>query len=270
MLELRALTKVFSTDAGDRIAALDDIHLTVPEGQFLVIVGTNGSGKTTLMNVIAGAEQCDAGTISLDNRDITGLSGYRRAAMIGRVFQDPMRGTIPELTVVENLALAASKTIHRGFRIAVGKQFREECHGKLSALGIGLETRLQQRVSTMSGGQRQVLSLVMAAWHRPALLLLDEHTAALDPKSADLVLKMTQSIISREKVTAIMVTHSMQQAARLGDRLIVMHRGSIVRDISGTEKRLLRSPELLEEFEALRSSDLIDESVSGLLRRQYI
>jgi putative tryptophan/tyrosine transport system ATP-binding protein len=270
MLTLRNVTKVFSTDAGERITALDNIDLEVPSAQFLVIVGTNGSGKSTLMNVIAGAEQNDAGSIFLDNRDITGHAEYLRAALIGRVFQDPMRGTIPALTVVENLALAASRTAPRGLRSAVGKHFRDECHAKLSALGIGLESRMHQRVSTMSGGQRQVLSLLMATWHRPALLMLDEHTAALDPKSADLVLKMTQGIISREKVTAIMVTHSMQQAARLGDRLIVMHRGTIVRDISGTEKRLLRSTELFEEFETLRSSDLIDESVSVLLRKQYI
>jgi putative tryptophan/tyrosine transport system ATP-binding protein len=270
MLTLRSVTKVFSTDAGDRITALAGIDLEVPSGEFLVIVGTNGSGKTTLMNVIAGAEHSDAGSIFLNNRDITGLAEHHRASLIGRVFQDPMRGTIPELTVLENLALAAGRIAPRGFRRAVDKHFREECHQKLSALGIGLEKRIHQRVSTMSGGQRQILSLLMATWHRPALLMLDEHTAALDPKSADLVLKMTQGIISREKITVIMVTHSMQQAARLGDRLIVMHRGAIVRDISGTEKRLLRSMELFEAFETLRSSDLIDESVSGLLRRQYI
>lgn len=270
MLTLRRIAKVFETGAGERVTALNSIDLDVEDGEFLVIIGTNGSGKTTLMNAIAGSEAIDSGSIVLDGREISSDAEYRRTAMIGRVFQDPAKGTLPDLTVLENLALAAGKSQPRGFRLAIDKTFRDECHEKVSALGIGLEARMLQRISTLSGGQRQILSLLMATWHRPSLLLLDEHTAALDPKSADVVLKMTQNIISKMQISAIMVTHSMQQAARMGDRLLVMHRGSIVRDISGTEKRRLRAHELIEEFEELRRSDLIDEAVSALLRRQYI
>jgi putative tryptophan/tyrosine transport system ATP-binding protein len=270
MLTLQGIRRSFDTGSGERVAALRDVGLEVAEGEFLLLVGTNGSGKSTLLNVIAGSERMERGSIFLNGMDISGKPVHRRSAYIGRVFQDPSRGTIPDLTVEENLALAARRHERIGLRRILDRKFSRQCHDKLASLGIGLETRLRQRVSTLSGGQRQILTLLMATWRKPLLLLLDEHTAALDPKSADIVLLMTQRIIREENISAIMVTHSMRHASRIGDRLCVMHRGSIVRDIRGTEKRRLSARELLDEFETLRRNDLMDESVAALLREQYV
>jgi len=270
MLSVKQGVKTFKNGAGEYIHALNGIDLDVEDGEFVIIVGTNGSGKSTLMNVIAGSDLLDAGTVHLDGRNITGEAAHVRARKIGRVFQDPAKGTLPDLTVLENLALAAHRRHRISLRPAVDAHFRDECLQRLTALGVGLEHRLNQRMATLSGGQRQILTLLMATWHRPALLLLDEHTAALDPKGADIVMRMTDRIVAEQNISAVMVTHSMKQAARSGDRLIVMHRGNIVRDIRGTEKRRLRARELDEEFETIRRIDLIDESVGTLLREQYV
>ena len=195
---------------------------------------------------------------------------HRRAQFIGRVFQNPFSGTAPNLSIAENLALSARRGRPRGLGWALESNLMARMHGTVRSLKMGLEDRLDNAIGSLSGGQRQALTLLMATWLKPKLLLLDEHTAALDPKSADQVIKLSDEIISREKLTTLMVTHSMQQAANLGDRLIMMHRGNIVHDLRGAEKRRLRAEDLLARFEDLRRADQLDETAAELLRRAYV
>ena len=270
MLEIRRVQKSYAGGGGERVTALQDFDLQCERGSFVVIVGANGSGKSTLLNVLSGSESVDGGSIALGGVDITRLPEHRRAAIIGRVFQDPFQGTIAEMSVRDNLALAACRG--RGFtlRWALSQELREEMRERLAALGIGLEDRIDQPVSSLSGGQRQILTMLMATWHKPRLLLLDEHTAALDPRSADLVMNLTGRIIADRSLTVLMVTHSMHHAVHFGQRLLMMHRGRVVLDIRDGEKRRAQPSELVARFEELRRMDHIDESVAALLREQYL
>ena len=270
MLELRDLVKCFTAEAGNSLLALDHVSLDIEEGSFVAVIGTNGSGKSTLQNAISGSITIDAGSIRLAGQDITQWPEHRRARLIGRVFQNPFSGTAPNLTVAENLALAARRGRTRRLGWALSRQVRSQMQQRVAALGMLLEDRLDTPIGRLSGGQRQALTLLMATIVRPKLLLLDEHTAALDPKSADQVIRLTQEIVERERLTTLMVTHSMQQAAAVGDRLLMMHQGDIILDRRGAEKRRLRSDELLRRFEDLRRRELLDESAAELIRAAYV
>lgn len=270
MLELRNVTKRFTAEAGISVLALDHVCLNANEGSFVTVIGTNGSGKSTLQGAIAGSITVDGGSIAIDGTDVTRWPEHRRAGMIGRVFQNPYSGTAPNLTVAENLVLAARRGQKRGLGWALGRRARHEMTERVAGLGMRLEERLDTPIGLLSGGQRQALTLLMATLVRPKLLLLDEHTAALDPKSADQVIRLTEQIVKRDGLTTFMVTHSMHQAATLGDRLLMMHRGQVILDCSGAEKRRLRPDELLRRFEDLRRRELLDESVAELVRSAYV
>lgn len=269
-LQLRGLTVTFLAGTANQQRALDALDLDVAPGTFLVVLGTNGSGKTTLLNAVAGTLTPDAGTIRLDGRDLTRDPEHRRAALIGRVFQDPYRGTAADLTVAENLSVAERRGKFPGLRPALDTALRARLLAAVEALGLGLEDKLDRPMGLLSGGQRQALTLLMATMARPSLLLLDEHTSALDPRSANRVLRLTREVVVREGLTTLMVTHSLQDAVDLGDRLILMHRGRIVRDVSGPAKRWLKPGDLLADFDALRASDLLDDDAAALLRRVYV
>ena len=270
MLEIRGVAKTFNPGTVNEVRALQGIDLTIDEGSFVVVIGTNGSGKSTLLNAVAGSFFVDVGTIRLDGRDVTRWPEHRRATLIGRVFQNPFSGTAPDMSIAENIALAARRGRRRGLGWALRRGVATEMRERVRHLGMGLEDRLDNAIGSLSGGQRQALTLLMATWLRPRLLLLDEHTAALDPKSADQVIRVTDEVVQRERLTTLMVTHSMQQAANLGDRLIMMYRGHIIHDFSGPEKRRLRVDDLLARFEDVRRSEQLDESAAEMLRRLYI
>jgi putative tryptophan/tyrosine transport system ATP-binding protein len=270
MLEINAIRKTFHAGSVNEVKALQGVTLGVREGSFTVVIGTNGSGKSTLLNAIAGSFFVDDGKLSLAGKDITRWPEHRRAVMVGRVFQNPFSGTAPTLTIAENFALAARRGFRRGLGWAVHGRLRREIQLVVAQLNMGLENRLDTPIGTLSGGQRQALTLLMASWQRPQLLLLDEHTAALDPRSADQVITLTEKIVTRDRLTALMVTHSMQQAARFGDRLIMMHRGTVIEDIDGDRKKRVRAEELLDRFQELRRAELLDESAAEMLERCYI
>ena len=269
MLKIESLFKTFHAHTVNEVRALRDVSLTMEEGSFTAIIGTNGSGKSTLLNAVAGTFFVDRGRISLDGHDITAWPEHRRASLIGRVFQDPFAGTAPDMTIAENIAIAMKRGLRRSLRPAVTRAFRDRVADRVRTLRMGLEDRLDNPIGALSGGQRQALTLLMAVWTRPRLLLLDEHTAALDPKSAAKVAELTKTIIDREKLTALMVTHSMQQAVDLPDRVIMMHRGAIVEDYQQERKRRVRVPDLMATFDRVQKRELFDESVAGLLERQY-
>src|SRR5215467_11772670 len=270
MLELRTVHKTFSAGTPNEVRALRGVELTIDEGSFVIVIGTNGSGKSTLLNAVAGGFFVDSGTIRIGGADITRWPEHRRASLIGRVFQNPFSGTAPSMSIAENLALAARRGRSRGFGLALGAGWMRELHDRVRVLNMGLESRLANAIGTLSGGERQALTLLMATWLRPELLLLDEHTAALDPKSGDKVIRVSEEIIARDKLTALMVTHSMSQAATLGDRLIMMHRGRIIYDVCGAEKHRLRPAELLARFEEVRRGEQLDETAAEMLKRTYI
>jgi putative ABC transport system ATP-binding protein len=249
---------------------LQGVDLTLAEGSFCIIIGTNGSGKSTLLNAIGGTFFVDSGSIQLGGRDVTRWPEHRRASLVGRVFQNPFSGTAPNLSIAENLALSARRGHRRNLGWALGAGLHEQMRSVVRSLNMGLEDRLDNAIGSLSGGQRQALTLLMATWLKPHLLLLDEHTAALDPKSADQVIHLSEQVIARDKLTTLMVTHSMHQAANLGDRLIMMHRGRILHDFHGTEKRRLRVSDLLGRFEEVRRADLLDETAAEMLRRTYV
>jgi len=233
-------------------------------------VGTNGSGKSTLLNAVAGSFPLDSGSIFLDRIDITRWPEHRRASIVGRVFQNPFSGTAPNMTVAENLTLAARRGRRRGLGWALSGPIRRELRERVKGLGMGLEDRLDNTIGNLSGGQRQALTLLIATWLKPRLLLLDEHTAALDPKSADQVIRLSREIVERERLTTLMVTHSMTQAVHLGDRLVMMYRGRMIHDFRGAEKRRLRVEELLARFEDVRRAEQLDETAAEMLRRAYV
>lgn len=270
MLEITDIKKTFHRSTPNEVRALQGVTLTIERGSFVCVIGTNGSGKSTLLNAVAGAFPVDSGSIQLEGMEITRWPEHRRAKLIGRVFQDPFSGTAPSMTIAENLVLAARRGQWRGLRWALTPRRRGELRDRVAAMGLNLEDRLNNPIGTLSGGQRQSLTLLMAGLVKPSLLLLDEHTAALDPKSADQVIRLTQELISREGLTTMMVTHSMQQAASLGDRVIMMDRGQIAFDISGVAKRRLKADDLLSRFEELRRANQLDESAAEMLRMQYV
>lgn len=270
MLEIRSIRKTFHPGTPNEVRALQGIELTIEDGSFVVVIGTNGSGKSTLLNAVAGTFFVDVGRLRLNGRDITRWPEHRRAKFIGRVFQDPFRGTAPGMTIAENLALASKRGRIRGLWAALRGSVKKEFRERVRWMGLGLEDRLDNAIGSLSGGQRQSLTLLMASMLKPSLLLLDEHTAALDPKSADQVIRLTDEIVRQDKLTTMMVTHSMHQAAHLGDRLIMMVRGRIIHDYSGAEKKRLTPEDLLARFEEVRRADQLDESAAEMLRLQYV
>jgi putative ABC transport system ATP-binding protein len=270
MLEIRNVSKTFHAGTPNEVRALRQIDLSIEDGSFVVVIGTNGSGKSTLLNAVAGTFIVDTGSIHLAGHEVTYWPEHRRARLIGRVFQNPFTGTAPDMSIAENLALAARRGQRRGLGWALRGDFARDMRERVQRLGLGLEDRLDNSIGTLSGGQRQALTLLMATWLKPKLLLLDEHTAALDPKSADQVVRLSDEVIARDRLTTMMVTHSMQQAANLGDRLVMMHRGRIIHDFMGTEKRRLRPDDLLARFEEVRRGEQLDESTAEMLRRAYV
>jgi putative ABC transport system ATP-binding protein len=270
MLEIRNAWKTFHAGTPNEVRALQGVDVTLEDGSFTIVIGTNGSGKSTLLNSVAGSFYLDRGQLRIGGTDVTRWPEHRRASLIGRVFQDPFSGTAPDLSIAENFSLAARRGLGRGLGFALGRGLRAEMREVVRQLNMGMEDRLDNAMGSLSGGQRQALTLLMATWRRPKLLLLDEHTAALDPKSAGQVIALTDRIVARDRLTTLMVTHSMQQAESLGDRLIMMHRGRVLLDLRGAEKRRVRAEELLDRFEELRRSELLDESAAEMLERMYV
>jgi putative ABC transport system ATP-binding protein len=252
VIEIARLEKTFFQPGGDRVHALRGVDLVVPAGQFLTVIGSNGSGKSTILNAVAGTFLADAGSIRIAGTDVTRLPEYRRARLVGRVFQDPFKGTCPSMTVAENLRMAELRGERRGLRLGLGKASLERYHALLASLGMRLEHRLQASMGTLSGGQRQAITLVMGTLRRPELLLLDEHTAALDPRAASQVMEVTERVVRSQRLTTLMVTHSMEQALAFGDRTIMMHRGTIIADLSGAERDGATEADLLLRFAELR------------------
>ena len=249
MLEIKNISKTFNPGTINEKRALTNVSLTLNDGDFVTVIGGNGAGKSTLLNAIAGVWPVDSGSISIDGQDVTGLPDYRRAKLIGRVFQDPMTGTAATMQIDENLALAKRRGRRRGLRWGVTQAERGEYRERLKLLNLGLEDRMTSKVGLLSGVQRQALTLLMATLQKPKLLLLDEHTAALDPKTAEKVLNATERIIDEDHLTALMITHNMRDAIAHGNRLIMMHEGHIIFDVSGEDKKNLKVSQLLEKFE---------------------
>jgi putative ABC transport system ATP-binding protein len=268
-VELREARKIFRPGEPDEVRALDNLSLTIANGEFVVVVGTNGSGKSTLLNAVAGTLSLDSGQVRIAGRDVTSWPEHRRALHVARVFQNPFAGTAPSMTVLENFAVAALRGQVRGLGRAGSGSFREQVRTRITDLRLGLENRLDVPIGSLSGGQRQALSLLMAVWRRPDILLLDEHTAALDPRSADHVAQLSHQFITTLKLTALMVTHAPPQACQLGDRLLMFHRGRVVHDDRGADKRRLRPDDLLARFEDLRRADRLDDTAVALLQRSY-
>lgn len=248
MLEIINVSKAFNKNTINEKLALDNLSLTLNEGDFITVIGGNGSGKSTLLNAVAGVYPVDKGRIILDGADLTRLPEYKRAAYIGRVFQDPMLGTAATMGIEENLAIAFRRGQHRGLSWGITKSERNIFCSLLADLGLGLENRLNSKVGLLSGGQRQALTLLMATIKKPKLLLLDEHTAALDPKTAPKVLEITDTIVKQNSLTTIMITHNMKDAIDYGNRLIMMYSGKIVIDLDGNEKKSLSVDSLLKMF----------------------
>jgi putative ABC transport system ATP-binding protein len=252
MIEIERLEKTFTQPGGDQVAALRSVDLTIPTGQFITVIGTNGSGKSTLLNAIAGSFLPDGGKIRIADVDVTRKPEYARAALIGRVFQDPFKGTCPSMSVAENLRMAEQRGERRRLRVGLNRAALDRYHTQLKGLGMRLEGRLKATMGTLSGGQRQAVTLLMSTLKRPQLLLLDEHTAALDPRAADQVINVTNQVVRENSLTTLMVTHDMEQALAQGDRTIMMHRGEILADLSGAERAGLDVNDLLRRFAELR------------------
>ena len=261
MLEIKEIWKTFNPGTVNEKQALRGVSLTLNDGDFCTVIGGNGAGKSTMLNAVAGTWTVDAGSISIGGVDVTKLPEYKRAPYIGRVFQDPMLGTAPTMQILENLALAARRGQRRGLRWGVTKAEKEQYQEMLKNLDLGLEDRLTSKVGLLSGGQRQALTLLMASLKRPKLLLLDEHTAALDPKTAAKVLELSDRIVAESGLTTMMVTHNMKDAIQHGNRLIMMYDGKIAIDVSGEEKKKLTVHQLLELFNKVSGSDEADDKL---------
>ena len=255
MLEIINVCKTFNAGTINEKKALNGLNLHLEPGEFVTVIGGNGAGKSTMLNSVAGVYPVDEGQILIDGEDVTHLPEFKRAKVIGRVFQDPMMGTAATMQIEENLALALRRGQRRGLRAGITKQEREDYRERLKILDLGLEDRLTAKVGLLSGGQRQALTLLMATLQKPKLLLLDEHTAALDPKTAAKVLEATQRIVERDDLTTLMITHNMRDAIAYGNRLVMMYNGHIVVDVSGEEKKQLTVPQLLELFSKVSGSD---------------
>jgi putative tryptophan/tyrosine transport system ATP-binding protein len=257
VIELRDVTVIFHPGTPDERVALNNLSLRLGDGEFTTVIGTNGAGKSTVLNVIAGVVKPQRGQVLVDGTDIVGWPIHRRARFISRVFQDPMLGTAPALSIEENLALAGRRGQRRGFRWAVSARSRERFREALVTFGLGLESRMSTAAGLLSGGQRQVLALIMATLTRPSLLLLDEHTAALDPRTAQLVMDATRRIVSDNKLSALMITHNMQHAIDYGDRLLMMEAGTVKLDVDGAEKTRLTVLEIVRRFGAASDDVLL-------------
>ncbi|WP_350257301.1 ABC transporter ATP-binding protein [Scrofimicrobium sp. R131] len=260
-LSLSSISKTFFPGTVNERRALVEVDLELAPADFVTVIGSNGAGKSTLLNVVAGSLRADAGTVKIGERDVTRLNDYRRARYLGRVFQDPSAGTAPHMTIEENLSMAQQRGRTRSLRLGVTSRKRREFREALGILHQGLEDRLGDWVGLLSGGQRQSLSLLMATFTRPQILLLDEHTAALDPQRAELVTRLTGELVAAHNLTTLMVTHNMEHALRLGNRLIMMHEGRIILDIGGEEKAAMKVPDLLAKFESIKGLELSDRAL---------
>lgn len=259
MLEIKNVSKTFNEGTVNEKRVFSDLCLTLKDGDFVTVIGGNGAGKSTMLNLVAGAYTADAGSILIDGEDVTNLPEFKRAKYLGRVFQDPRMGTASDMWVEENMSIADSRGHRRGLRWAISGKDRERYRELLKALDLGLEDRLSTKMGLLSGGQRQAITLLMATMKKPKLLLLDEHTAALDPKTAAKVLNLTDQLIAENHLTALMVTHNMRDAIAHGNRLIMMHNGSIILDISGEEKKQLTVEALLEKFSQTSGSEFASD-----------
>ncbi len=261
MLSAKNLKLTFNPGTPIETQALRDLSLEIPTGQFVTVIGTNGAGKSTFLNTVSGDQSLDEGQILIDGQDVTKQSVWQRANKVARVFQDPMAGTCEDLTIEENMALAYQRGSCRGLTPASNKQMRDEFRQHLAILGLGLENRLTDRIGLLSGGQRQAISLLMASLKPSRILLLDEHTAALDPRTADFVIELTRKIVAEKKLTTMMVTHSMRQALDVGDRTVMLHQGQVVLDVAGKEREGLDVPDLLIMFEKVRGEKISDDAL---------
>ena len=261
MLKITNLQKTFNPGTVNAKTALNGLSLTLNEGDFVTVIGGNGAGKSTLLNAIAGVWKPDYGTITIDGTDVTNMPEHKRAQFLGRVFQDPMKGTAPDMEIAENLSIAAKRGCKRRLVRGVRKSHRAEYKELLAQLDLGLENRLSAKVGLLSGGQRQAVTLLMATLRKPKVLLLDEHTAALDPKTAAKVLEITDKLVNENHLTTLMITHNMQDAITHGNRLIMMHEGRVVVDISGEEKKNLTISQLLGLFEQASGSKMTSDKV---------
>jgi putative ABC transport system ATP-binding protein len=259
LLKLEQINKIFNEATADEKIALDQINLSLKSGDFVTVIGSNGAGKSTMLNMVSGSLTPDIGEIEIDGKNVTKLPEYKRAMMIGRVFQDPMSGTAPSMTIEENLALAYSRNKNRGLRKGVDKKRREIFRESLETLHLNLENRLNAKVGMLSGGERQALSLLMATFTKPSILLLDEHTAALDPSRAELVTNLTKILVEKDQLTTLMVTHNMQQALDLGNRLIMMDKGQIIFEVEAEEKKELTISKLMSEFQRIRGENFTSD-----------
>ena len=261
MLEIKNVHKTFNPGTINEKKALNGIDLVLNEGDFVTVIGGNGAGKSTMLNMIAGVYPVDCGTITIAGVDVTKLPEHKRAKYVGRVFQDPMTGTAADMQIVENLALAARRGRRRGLKFGVTRKEKSEYAKVLESLDLGLETRLTSKVGLLSGGQRQAITLLMATLRKPKLLLLDEHTAALDPKTAHKVLELTQDIVAKDNLTTIMITHNMKDAIAIGNRLIMMNDGKFIYDVSGEEKKNLTTADLLAKFRVTSGEELDNDRI---------
>ena len=259
MLELKHISKTFYPGTVNAKTALFDLNLTLNDGDFVTVIGGNGAGKSTMLNAIAGAFSVDSGSIIIDGKNVTKLPEYKRAAFIGRVFQDPMMGTAATMQIDENLALAARRGLARTLRIGITKKEHDEYCELLKTLDLGLENRMTSKVGLLSGGQRQAVTLLMATLKKPKLLLLDEHTAALDPKTALKVLTLSAKIVEENHLTTMMITHNMKDAIKYGNRLIMMYEGHIIYDVSGEEKKNLQVSDLLAKFQIASGGEFAND-----------
>jgi putative tryptophan/tyrosine transport system ATP-binding protein len=270
MLQVENIIKIFNPGTVNEVKALQGVSFDIEDGSFVCVLGTNGSGKSTALNAVAGTFLIDSGKIILDGVDISKWTESKRAKYIGRVFQNPFSGTAPGMSIAENLSLASKRGQKRGFGWGLSSSLIKEFKEKVKPLKMGLEDRLENPIGKLSGGQRQALTLLMATWLKPKLLLLDEHTAALDPKTAHKVIELTDKIITENKLTTLMVTHSMQQAVNLGDRIIMMHQGKVAYDIKGEDKKRLKVNDLLALFDEIRRKDQVDSEVAELIAANYV
>lgn len=261
MMQAQGLFKTFNPGTPIENPALRGLDLSIPTGQFLTVIGSNGAGKSTLLNAVSGDLRVDAGSIAIDGQDVTRLTAWQRAGMVARVFQDPMAGTCEALSIEENLALAWKRGSGRGLKRALTPAVRETFRARLATLKLGLENRLSDRMGLLSGGQRQAVSLLMASLQPSRILLLDEHTAALDPKTAAFVMELTETIVRENRLTTLMVTHSMRQALDHGDRTIMLHQGQVVLDVEGDTRARMEVPDLLAMFERTRGEALSDDAL---------
>ncbi|MDI9518990.1 MAG: ABC transporter ATP-binding protein [Erysipelotrichaceae bacterium] len=265
MLKLTNINKTFNPGTINENKVLNNVNLTLEPGDFVTVIGGNGAGKSTILNVVAGVFPVDTGSIILDGEDITKLPEHKRAKHIGRVFQDPMQGTAADMEIQENLAMANRRGKNRGLAWGITKEEKEKFYKLVKELGLGLEDRLSDKVGLLSGGQRQALTLLMSTIQKPDILLLDEHTAALDPKTAKIVLDITNHIIENQNLTAIMVTHNMRDAIKIGNRLVMMSEGNIIYDVKGEEKSKLKVDDLLKKFEEYSGDEFSNDRI--LLQR---